>query len=781
MTIPNTIVIYVKSNILGFSNFKLKPSMLDPSNKNDNILFDPLVKLNQNIVNSFEEDKRKSLFVQKPLFNSLIVKSESFQPYRSLKEATKAGLIDNNINVMLNTFFPQGGTIYLKDKPYSVINLGWKKGNWKIDTKLPSRSKISNQYPINSIYYQHTMNSYYNNAVFELNQIPDDIREGKNFVPEDFQASPQIMDGSPLQQQAQITGTPTYPALPPSNPQQAQLPAPQSYPALPPTQQQAQLPAPQSYPALPPPQQQQQQQAQLPATPNYPVLPPSNPRLQVQQQNPIPNRIRIEPTAPPNAQQPDQLQQQQQQQRNIRRFINRPIRKKINFTRRRGTNQLGIGRTNELFKLKKYFNAKNYYLLVKYIFNYLTPSEKEFVYSNSKKCISYQTPPNRSGIYELNYTQTLHSKLIETLNITNLPESDNSFLDSIAYLLNKNSPSINQSSQNILENTFNYIQSNEDILNILLSVANQKATLLNDKFTEMMNAQNNANLTEDLYLNNVNEIFGENDHYLVIKPTMMNNDERLEKPFTFPQNYNELKTYLLANKQFYDRLYSIIEIVLNTKILVIQNIDNQYQFPFQDLSTETNMKYLFLFLQNDIYFPMDFKFKINNQNSPKYIFDENQMDLFPPIGILLFIFGSCKIISWVDINEKNYLLKNIFNSMYKSVNQIFFTYNIENFIQTFNNYFPDSLIRLGGSKQIGGQPPPPPQGQVNTIPQVNRSPYLGRPTNIAYYITITLYLAPGKDLSTEDINKIKCQMRKDNINKSWADIRNIRYSPQPIT
>ena len=356
---------------------------------------------------------------------------------------------------MLNTFFPQGGTIYLKDKPYSVINLGWKKGNWKIDTKLPTRSKISNQYPINSIYYQHTMNSYYNNAVFELNQIPGDIREGKNFVPEDFQAAPQIMDGSPIQQQLQITGSPppSYPALPPTQ-QQAQLPAPPSYPALPP---------PPSNPALPSPQQ----PPQIPATPNYPVLPPSNPRSQEQQQNPIPNRIRIEPTAPPNTQQQDQ---QQQQHRNIERFINRPIRKKINLTRRRGTNQLGIGRTNELFKLKKYFNTKNYYLLVKYIFNYLTPSEKEFVYSNSKKCISYQTPPNRSGVYELNYTQTFHSKLIDTLNITNLAQSDNSFLDSIAYLLNKNSPGINQSSINILDNTLNYIQSNDDILNILLSL-----------------------------------------------------------------------------------------------------------------------------------------------------------------------------------------------------------------------------------------------------------------------------------------------------------------------
>ena len=154
------------------------------------------------------------------------------------------------------------------------------------------------------------------------------------------------------------------------------------------------------------------------------------------------------------------------------------------------------------------------------------------------------------------------------------------------------------------------------------------------------------------------------------------------------------------------------------------------------------------------------------------------MDLFPPIGILLFIFGSCNIISWTEINEMNFLLKNIFIAIYKSINQIRIQ-NLDNFIRTYNNYFPNSLIQNENQNRSGVQSGG--QWEVNSIPQVNRSPYLGRPTNIAYYITITLYLAPGKDLSEEDLDKIKCQMRKDNINKSWAEIRNTRYSPQPIT
>ena len=42
MTIPNTITIYVKTNVMGNSFFKLKPSMIVPNNTSENILFDPL-------------------------------------------------------------------------------------------------------------------------------------------------------------------------------------------------------------------------------------------------------------------------------------------------------------------------------------------------------------------------------------------------------------------------------------------------------------------------------------------------------------------------------------------------------------------------------------------------------------------------------------------------------------------------------------------------------------------------------------------------------------------
>ena len=198
MSIPNTITIYIKTNIYGESFLKLKPSMIDPTNKNNNILFDPLIKLDQNIVDKQGEKTRKAQFLEKPLFNSLITLSESFQPYRTLKQATKEGIIDNNINIMLKTFFKKGNTIYIKNKPYTAINDLWKKGNWKIDTKLPSSSSLTSQYPVNSIYYQHQMNNSYANAIKELNALPEDVRQGPNFKPEDFQQieNPQGQPGS---------------------------------------------------------------------------------------------------------------------------------------------------------------------------------------------------------------------------------------------------------------------------------------------------------------------------------------------------------------------------------------------------------------------------------------------------------------------------------------------------------------------------------------------------------------------------------------------------------
>jgi len=771
MTIPNTIVIYVKSNILGYSTFKLKPSNIVPSNKNDNFLFDPLVKLNKSSIDKFDEKKRKSIFFEKPLFNSLIVQSESFQPYRSLKQATKEGVIDNNISVMLSSLFSEGNTIYLKDKPYSIVNLDWRKGNWKIDTKLPSStSSFPPQYPVQSIYYQHTMNSYYSNAVYELNQIPPDLREGKNYVPEDFQ-SPILPPSEPIPS-SPSTELVTKPTI-------AQTQPPLSSPPLvnlshpPPL-----LPSPPTPPT----------QLQLP-----PVIPDSsdiqqtNPPLPAPSPNLDNNQLQIENISRSD-QSPSQSQQNIITEREINQSINRPIRRYSTLTRRRGRVNLGVGRQNEVFKFKQYFKHKNFYLLVKYIFNYLPPVEQEFVFSNSKKIISYQPPPRRQNVHELKYTQSFHNLLVDTISIAPLPNSTNTFIDSFIYAYGNNGES-QLTKTDILNNILSYIQNNSNVINEYITAGQRNANLLNEKYANL-NLNQHQPIREDEYLEKVNIIFGENYNYLVNKPSSMFTDERLNSPFTYPQDFNQLKSYLLNNMQFYDKLYPILEQIYNIKLLVIQKTTDYFTLLFKKLQTTQKVKYLFLYLNNDIYFPIEFKFKINNSLKIYYHFNENDLSIFPPIPLLLFVYGKCQMFTWPNITEDNFLLKNIFLSINTSYNRIKNLYpnpnnrspGIVGFLRVFDTYFASPQNITSGGSQSGGEPISPQQGNlsVNTIPQVNRTPYLGRPTSISYYITITLYLAPGKDLDKSKLDEIKCQMRKDNISKSWAEIRNLRYTPQPI-
>ena len=224
-------------------------------------------------------------------------------------------------------------------------------------------------------------------------------------------------------------------------------------------------------------------------------------------------------------------------------------------------------------------------------------------------------------------------------------------------------------------------------------------------------------------------------------------------------------------------------------MIVIQSTNNnEYDILFKNLRTTQNVKYMFMFLNNDNYYPLEFKYNINNVPTTYYHFNEENLTILPPIGLLLFIYGKCNLYSMNDIWLDDFLLKNIFlsiNNSYSKILRISQRNNppqyINNFMRYFNIYFPhtNQPSQYGGAEGIMTKQSP--NNLTTTIPSVNRSPYLGRPTNIAYYITITLYLSPGKDLPKEELDKIKCQMRKDNINKSWADIRNLRYSPQPIS
>ena len=776
-TIPNTITIYIKSNIMGFSFFKLKPSMIEQGNKNENILIDPLVKISSSKLNELPEKVRKSIFFNKPNFNSYIVKTEQFQPYRSLKQATGEGVIDNNISIILNNLFEKGNVLYLKDKPYTCINYQWQKGNWKIDTKLPSQIKISPQYPINSLYYQHTMRSNLLNANQEVKNLPEDIRVGSNFSPEDFYISnvspdPTISNINPpnitstsSSNVSRITQNPN-PNPSPNVQRITQNPNPS-----PNVQRITQNPNPNPIPSPNVPRITQN------PNPNPNPNPTPSPNVPRITQNPNPN-----PTPSPNVPRITQgnlspLIEDNNIKSLIETQLTKNIIKPIIRSRKNGQSSLGIGKQNAMFQLKTFFKKNNLFYITKQIFDNLNPAEKEYVYSISKKITSF-TSLKREVIYNV----SLNAKLADTIVIKKLPNNyKKNLLESISFLLTKeNLPlpnNVSPSPENLLKMCIKFIQENQSISVIYIENGKQNAYKLNELFKIKFNEIDVGDRTEENYILIANNIFINNNNFLVIPVTSMQNNETFESPFVSAGNISQLVSYFETASDYEEKLIPILEFELHMNIFIIQKNKTSYDLPVANLRKNfSKIKYLFIYLEGVFFYPLYFNFKIDNSPKSVYIFQENQsMILLPPIGILLFIFGKTNFFKWNEEKKNSQiLLSGVLRSIDKSYQKIIKS-NTETsikFIQLFDNYFSNDEINL----QLGGQS----NIQSSQKYPINKSQYLGRPANIGYYITISLYLYPGKEIDEKQIDDIKCKMRKDNINKSWSELRNLRYNPQPI-
>ena len=113
MNIPNELKITINTSIPGFQVIKYKPYMTLPNDKTASFVhFNPLVKLNQSIINSIPKDLQVKEFFNKGLFQSLI-NSHGLVKTRDLVEATNEGFVDNNIKITLDMLFPTNGLIYI--------------------------------------------------------------------------------------------------------------------------------------------------------------------------------------------------------------------------------------------------------------------------------------------------------------------------------------------------------------------------------------------------------------------------------------------------------------------------------------------------------------------------------------------------------------------------------------------------------------------------------------------------------------------------------------------
>jgi hypothetical protein len=124
--------------------------MTVPRTKSETVYFDPLIKLNSSVINyipvGHPPSEKFTQFFNKNEFSGLINRtiSSTHQKKIGLVEATNAGYIDNNIELILNTLFSTNGPFYIRDQPFTIYSKSWSEGDWRIDTKkIESRLSYS--------------------------------------------------------------------------------------------------------------------------------------------------------------------------------------------------------------------------------------------------------------------------------------------------------------------------------------------------------------------------------------------------------------------------------------------------------------------------------------------------------------------------------------------------------------------------------------------------------------------------------------------------------------
>jgi hypothetical protein len=180
--IPNSLSITIHTDIPGYQNINFKPSMIDQriGESNKTVWFNPLVKLDKNVIDKIPKKIRVSEFFKKDSFRSLI-NYHGMQKKKTLEEATEAGFVDNNISIMLNLLFPTKEIIYINKEPYTIANFNWTKGDWKIDNKdieVPNLdiSRIRNPYTLS-----HVVHSKIQSGNVALSKLPQTVLHGSNY------------------------------------------------------------------------------------------------------------------------------------------------------------------------------------------------------------------------------------------------------------------------------------------------------------------------------------------------------------------------------------------------------------------------------------------------------------------------------------------------------------------------------------------------------------------------------------------------------------------------
>lgn len=652
ISIPNELKITINTSIPGFQKIKYKPTMtLKLNDKDDKLInFNPLVKLNPSVIKQVPEELRIREFFNKGLFNSLI-NLHGLKRETTLSKATQDGFVDNNIQVTLDTIFPLGSIIYVNKQPFVIGDVQWTTGNWKLDTKIKDEPILESSKITDPYLYSTVVKNEIISGEQELHQLPDTVIYGDNYDNSTASGKKPVTETNVTPTSLVTPTTPTTPTIP-VKPVTLVTPT-------------------------------------TPVKPLLPLIPPVLPSQLPLNEDELNYDIPV-----------------------ISPYINlQTAQKQTNF-------------------LKEYFrfrsnNYKDYFFIENMIFKNL-----DINYQTLFKKILQKTTITNINETSQNISTTAYTHTLDGLKVIQNPGGGDCFFIAVADAINYYNYS-NPNKKIIYTNygtdnsqlftihvlrsiVANFVIHDPNLNDILTNVIQINVDTMNDGFKTDIESKiangimsNRSNISE--YMSSVNNIYKNNDNYLIDKitkiPTDVTNDDIYFKPYSILTSKEKIKEYIESPNYWANSVsIDVMGSVLGLSIVVIERKPNEIlEIPYQTLNKNNNCdKYLFLYKYGEHYelITFDYSFKIIKENSKtkiitrkNTIFEIKQNEylpphFMPPYYILFLIFGAYYFKLVENSDKIDFLLyPEIFNAMNYSFDKIYNTLQSNTEARTFLNIF----------------------------------------------------------------------------------------------
>ena len=791
--IPNKLYITINTSIPGYQKIQYKPFMTIPDISKDDktIYFNPMIKYSKNKIDEVQENFRKKQFFNKGLFNSLINHINEKEA-TTLLQATRNGYIDNNIKLTLNTIFPENSVLYINKKPYTIADVQWSSGNWKIDTKITSTnfdSSIKDPY-----LYKNVVKDEIITGKKQLKLLPSVLLYGANYIgPKNHTTT------LGTQVSSEPTTSTSAPVVSNTTGSTMVVPTTSTSTNVVPITTGSTTVIPNTSTSAP----------VVPNTKGSTMVVPNSSTDLTSQKPPLLNEelLRIEKT---------KLKEElivDENKKSLQPLVIQPVE---NFK---------TSKTSD--KLRKVFSETNFYNLINQVY---ISSSKEVKNIIQKSLLQTTRIDISQDAYNLSVSgiKTIENEgrgncffiaIADGINYHNYYNQNNRIISG------RYGIGTNLYTQLYLRSIVSYyIQNWDNLNNFIINIAPLTANNLNDLFVQKINKIKHIlreqgktdDLNKEQYLIISNDIFNNHYNFLVKNiETIPIDINEYNRPFRVIEK-PEINRYILySNFSINDIVIYALCSELKLNIISLENIITQdgnltIQFPFANFKQNISdwNKFLFLYYYKNHYELITFTENMNLKkiyNSvniidmkgierKKIIFNNNNnITELPPIYILFSIFGSVFTSILNEKDKNNFTFKKeIMFTIQDIINNVLYNESsyLINFYPNFKSYFPNSKIRLpykdvrieksnliedmkGGALPRYTYVSPQPTKMVKKNKDNDDS-------QLAYYITIDMELKPGTSLSAEEIKNLKCNRKWNSIRKAYSEVIGKPYVIKPV-